>query len=175
MPLSHGTGEELRARAQKRRFAKLRGHVEGDNLVLEHQSAEGDASRFPGLISELITLNVNLIFARRAAPPRQWPQRTRRARSGSLRRSANRCSLQQVLLGRGLRRRPASPSRSSENPPTRIGDRGGRSLGNRLAQVFLTLFHLPEGIEHDRSISGAATRGTEPASCLRPWAKTQET
>ena len=40
------------------------GYIEGNNLVLEHRSADGDASRFPGLVSELIALNVDLIFAR---------------------------------------------------------------------------------------------------------------
>jgi len=40
------------------------GYVEGRNLVLEHRSADGDASRFPALVSELIALNVDLIFAR---------------------------------------------------------------------------------------------------------------
>ena len=40
------------------------GYVEGHNLVVEHRSADGDASRFPALVSELIALNVDLIFAR---------------------------------------------------------------------------------------------------------------
>jgi putative tryptophan/tyrosine transport system substrate-binding protein len=40
------------------------GYVEGRNLVLEHRSADGDASRFPALVSEVIALNVDLIFAR---------------------------------------------------------------------------------------------------------------
>ena len=40
------------------------GYVEGKNLVLEHRSADGDASRFPALVSEVIALNVDLIFAR---------------------------------------------------------------------------------------------------------------
>ena len=40
------------------------GYVEGRNLVIEHRSADGDASRFPALISELIALNVDLIVAR---------------------------------------------------------------------------------------------------------------
>ncbi|HKH27785.1 MAG TPA: ABC transporter substrate-binding protein [Sphingomicrobium sp.] len=39
-------------------------YLEGRNLVLEHRSADGDASRFPALVSELIALNVDLIFAR---------------------------------------------------------------------------------------------------------------
>src|SRR3954452_10946305 len=40
------------------------GYVEGRNLLIEHRSADGDASRFPALISELIALNVDLIVAR---------------------------------------------------------------------------------------------------------------
>ena len=40
------------------------GYIEGQNLVLEHRSADGDASRFPALVSELIALNVDLLFAR---------------------------------------------------------------------------------------------------------------
>jgi putative ABC transport system substrate-binding protein len=40
------------------------GYIEGRNLVIEHRSADGDASRFPALISELIALNVDLIVAR---------------------------------------------------------------------------------------------------------------
>jgi hypothetical protein len=40
------------------------GYVEGRNLVIEHRSADGDASRFPALLTELIALNVDLIVAR---------------------------------------------------------------------------------------------------------------
>src|SRR5262245_6667935 len=40
------------------------GYAEGRNLILEYRSAEGDASRFPALISELIGLKVDLIVAR---------------------------------------------------------------------------------------------------------------
>jgi putative ABC transport system substrate-binding protein len=40
------------------------GYIGGRNLVLEYRSAEGDASRFPALISELISLNVDLIVTR---------------------------------------------------------------------------------------------------------------
>ena len=45
------------------------GYVEGHNLVVEHRSADGDASRFPALVSELIALNVDLIFARGTPAP----------------------------------------------------------------------------------------------------------
>jgi putative tryptophan/tyrosine transport system substrate-binding protein len=38
--------------------------VEGRNLVLEYRSADGDAGRYPVLISELIGLNVDLIVTR---------------------------------------------------------------------------------------------------------------
>jgi putative ABC transport system substrate-binding protein len=40
------------------------GYVEGQNLVIEYRSADGDASRFPALISELIGLGVDLIVTR---------------------------------------------------------------------------------------------------------------
>ena len=40
------------------------GYVEGRNLVLSYRSADGDASRFPALISELINSNVDLIVTR---------------------------------------------------------------------------------------------------------------
>ncbi|MFL5076275.1 MAG: ABC transporter substrate-binding protein [Microvirga sp.] len=40
------------------------GYVEGPNLVLEYRSADGDAGRYPVLISELIGLNVDLIVTR---------------------------------------------------------------------------------------------------------------
>src|SRR4051794_20414864 len=47
-----------------RQELKRLGYIEGRNLVIEHRSADGDASRFPALISELIALNVDLIVAR---------------------------------------------------------------------------------------------------------------
>ena len=47
-----------------RRGLKDRGYVEGRNLVLSYRSADGDASRFPALISELIDSNVDLIVTR---------------------------------------------------------------------------------------------------------------
>ena len=40
------------------------GYVEGQNLVIEYRSADGDARRFPGLVAELIHLNVDLIVTR---------------------------------------------------------------------------------------------------------------
>src|SRR5829696_8462862 len=40
------------------------GYVEGRNLVLEYRSADGDAGRYPVLISELIGFNVDLIVTR---------------------------------------------------------------------------------------------------------------
>ena len=40
------------------------GYIEGGNLILEYRSADGDATRFPTLISELIGLNVDLIVTR---------------------------------------------------------------------------------------------------------------
>jgi len=40
------------------------GYREGRNLILEYRSAQGDARRFPGLIAELMALDVDLIVAR---------------------------------------------------------------------------------------------------------------
>ena len=40
------------------------GYVEGQNLVIEYRSADGDPKRFPGLVVELIHLNVDLIVTR---------------------------------------------------------------------------------------------------------------
>ena len=40
------------------------GYVEGQNLVIEYRSADGDANRFPGLVAELLHLNVDLIVTR---------------------------------------------------------------------------------------------------------------
>ena len=40
------------------------GYVEGRNFVLEYRSADGDARRFPALISELIGLNIDLLVTR---------------------------------------------------------------------------------------------------------------
>jgi putative tryptophan/tyrosine transport system substrate-binding protein len=40
------------------------GYVEGRNLIVEYRSADGLADRFPGLVSELVNLKVDLIVAR---------------------------------------------------------------------------------------------------------------
>jgi putative ABC transport system substrate-binding protein len=40
------------------------GYVEGQNLILDYRSADGDARRFPALIADLIALNVDLIVTR---------------------------------------------------------------------------------------------------------------
>ena len=60
------TSAELNATnlAAFRRGLQELGYTEGRNLVLEYRSADGDASRFPALISELIGLKVDLIVAR---------------------------------------------------------------------------------------------------------------
>jgi ABC-type uncharacterized transport system substrate-binding protein len=60
------TSAELNAvnLAAFRRGLQELGYAEGRNLVLEYRSADGDASRFPALISELIGLKVDLIIAR---------------------------------------------------------------------------------------------------------------
>ena len=40
------------------------GYVEGRNLLIEYRSADGRAERFPGLASELVGLNIDLIVTR---------------------------------------------------------------------------------------------------------------
>jgi ABC-type uncharacterized transport system substrate-binding protein len=40
------------------------GYVEGQNLVIEYRSADGDASRFPALASELVRLQVDVLVTR---------------------------------------------------------------------------------------------------------------
>ena len=47
-----------------RRGLQELGFVEGRNLILDYRSADGDATRFPNLIPELIGLNVDLIVTR---------------------------------------------------------------------------------------------------------------
>jgi putative ABC transport system substrate-binding protein len=39
------------------------GYVEGQNLIIEFRSAEGDLTRLPGLAAELVRLNVDVILA----------------------------------------------------------------------------------------------------------------
>ena len=39
------------------------GYVEGENVVIEHRSANGDFSRLPALANELVDLNVDVIVA----------------------------------------------------------------------------------------------------------------
>jgi putative ABC transport system substrate-binding protein len=40
------------------------GYVEGENLVIEYRSADGDASRFPALATELVRLQVDVLVTR---------------------------------------------------------------------------------------------------------------
>ena len=40
------------------------GYVEGQNLIIEYRSADGRNERLPGLVSELLRLNVDLIVVR---------------------------------------------------------------------------------------------------------------
>ena len=40
------------------------GYVEGQNLVIEYRSADGDASRFPALATELVRLQVDVLVTR---------------------------------------------------------------------------------------------------------------
>jgi putative tryptophan/tyrosine transport system substrate-binding protein len=47
-----------------RRGLRDLGYVEGRNLVLIYRSAEGDAGRFPALVAELLSLDVDLIVTR---------------------------------------------------------------------------------------------------------------
>jgi putative ABC transport system substrate-binding protein len=49
------------------------GYVEGQNIVVEWRSAEGDLERVPGIVAELIRLNVDVIVA----PPAQTALRAK--------------------------------------------------------------------------------------------------
>lgn len=40
------------------------GYIEGQNLVIEYRSADGDASRFPALATELVRLQVDVLVTR---------------------------------------------------------------------------------------------------------------
>src|SRR5215510_4463146 len=40
------------------------GYVEGQNLVIEYRSADGDASRFPALATDLVRLQVDVLVTR---------------------------------------------------------------------------------------------------------------
>ena len=40
------------------------GYIEGQNLIIEYRSADGRNERLPGLVSELLRLNVDLIVVR---------------------------------------------------------------------------------------------------------------
>src|SRR5678815_1056899 len=40
------------------------GYVEGHDFVIEYRSADGQAERFPGLVTELLRLNVDVIVTR---------------------------------------------------------------------------------------------------------------
>src|SRR5215210_6636623 len=47
-----------------RRGLRDRGYVEGQNLIIEYRSADGDAEQFPGLALDLVRHNVDLIVTR---------------------------------------------------------------------------------------------------------------
>jgi putative ABC transport system substrate-binding protein len=38
------------------------GHIEGENIVFEYRGAEGKRDRIPGLVAELVQLNVDILF-----------------------------------------------------------------------------------------------------------------
>ena len=40
------------------------GYVEGQNLILDYRSADGNAKRFPNMVTELVRLNVDLIMTK---------------------------------------------------------------------------------------------------------------
>ena len=60
-PLTAGPGTTLQA--FKQRLQEL-GYIEGHNLALEARASEGDLERLPGLATELVRLNVDVIVAR---------------------------------------------------------------------------------------------------------------
>ena len=68
--LPHRYGGADLGRAERRQSRRLSaglqelGYEEGRHFVLEYRSADGDARRFPALISELINLNIDLLVTR---------------------------------------------------------------------------------------------------------------
>ena len=67
------------------------GYVAGRNLVLEYRSAEGDARRFPVLISELIGLNVDVIVTRGFSRPNSSSSSISRRHGRLASQSRSRC------------------------------------------------------------------------------------
>jgi ABC-type uncharacterized transport system substrate-binding protein len=52
------------------------GYVEGQNIVIEYRSAEGNPDRLPELAAELVRLKVDIIFAAATTPTRAAKQAT---------------------------------------------------------------------------------------------------
>ncbi len=65
-----GIVEPISAQLNTTNLAALRrgleelGYVEGRNFVFDYRSADGDATRYPGLVAEVISRNPDLIIAR---------------------------------------------------------------------------------------------------------------
>ena len=59
-----------------RQGLRERGYVEGQNIVIEYQTADGRIERFPGLATELVRLKVDLIIAANTPAARAVQQAT---------------------------------------------------------------------------------------------------
>jgi putative ABC transport system substrate-binding protein len=68
--------EAQRAIRAFRQGLRERGYVEGQNIVLEYRSADGNIERFPSLAAELVGLKVDVIFAPHTRAARAAQQAT---------------------------------------------------------------------------------------------------
>jgi putative tryptophan/tyrosine transport system substrate-binding protein len=59
-----------------RQGLRERGYVEGQNIVIEYRAADGKLERFPGLATELVRLQVDLIVAANTPAARAAQQAT---------------------------------------------------------------------------------------------------
>lgn len=53
------------------------GYVEGKNILVDYRDNEGDRSRVPGIVAELVRLKVDIIFSTRATVIREAKQATK--------------------------------------------------------------------------------------------------
>jgi putative tryptophan/tyrosine transport system substrate-binding protein len=76
--LSPSSAETMRGFVEEfQRGLRERGYVEGQNLHVEYRWAEGKADRLPGLVTDLISLRVELIVVQASPAARAAHQATR--------------------------------------------------------------------------------------------------
>src|SRR5262245_8958309 len=97
------------------------GYIEGQNLVIEYRSADGDASRFPALATDLVRLQVDVLVTRGRPAASSATARALWTASGGPRPTWTRSS-----RAPGPETFPSSSSRSSSSGST---SKTGRALG----------------------------------------------